>query len=660
MARAQEVVRAALAAGALGGVLWLAGCGGGSSQMQPPPPPPPPQANLITIVVAPPNAVIADAGAGAQAFTATGYYSDGSTQTITASVSWNSSNNSVAKINSAGMASSQALPGGHSAGFTTITATKSGVTGKALLSVVSHTGNGFAGVFTQHNDIARTGQNLNETILTPTVVSQATFGKKFSQPVDGFIFAQPLYVPNVSIGGALHNVVYVATENDSVFAFDADSNAGANANPLWQASMIDTAHGATAGETPVDSNNDIGCTDLIPIVGITSTPVIDPAAGLMYVEAKSKLTNGTFIHRLHLLDITTGNEKAPGPAAITATVAGTGDGGNTITFNPLMHLNRPGLLLVNGVIYLGYASHCDNTPYHGWVFAYDATALTQKGVFNTTPNGGLGGIWMSGSGLASDSQASIFTATGNGVFDTTGTVVDFGDTIFRMSLSSGSLVLADYFTPYDQEFLAANDTDVASGGVLLLPDQPGGHPHELVEVGKEGTIYLVDRDQMTTGNRHYCANCNSDTQIVEELPAAIQGLWSMPAYWNNSVYFWGSGDTLQAYPLSNGMLALNSEATSPFQIGFPGATPSVSSNGTTNGLVWAIDSSSYGPPAQATAGPAVLYAFDATNVGNVLYSSANAANGRDTAGLAVKFSVPTIANGKVYIGTQTELDVYGP
>ena len=646
------------AAAPLAAILWLAGCGSSSSPGGGPPPPPPPSASLISLVVSPQSAAIPDAGMGSQAFTATGYYSDGSTQTITGSVNWNSSNTSVAMINSSGTASSQTLAAGHSAGFTTITATMSGVKGTALLSVVSHTGNGFAGVFTQHNDNGRTGQNTHESVLTPAVVSGATFGKKFSHAVDGFIYAQPLYVPNVSIGGALHNAVYVATEADSVFAFDADSSAGANANPLWQASVIDAAHGATPGEVPVDSNNDVGCTDLIPIVGITSTPVIDPSAGVMYVEAKSKLANGTFIHRLHLLDITTGNEKAPGPVAITASVSGTGDGGATDVFDPLKHLNRPGLLLVNGMVYIGYASHCDLTPYHGWVFAYDAGTLAQKGVFNATPNGGLGGIWMSGTGLAADDQAFLYTVTGNGTFDTSGTVKDFGDSIFKLSLSSGALLLTDSFTPFDQNSLNSGDVDLGSGGVVLLPDQAGARPHLLVQAGKEGTIYLVNRDQMTAGNQHYCANCNSDPQIAEELQSAIGGLWSAPAYWNNTVYFWGVGDSLQQYPLSNGMLAVNSAFSSPFGLNFPGATPSVSSSGTLNGIVWAIDSTAYGPPDQAQAGPAVLYAFDATNVGTMLYNSA--AKPGDTAGNAVKFSVPTIANGKVYIGTQTELDVYGP
>jgi len=642
-------------------LLYLPGCGSSSSPTMPPPPPPPP-ATPTTVVVSPQNASMRDAG-GVQAFRATGYYSDGSMQNLTATATWASTNAGVATI-SAGTATTQSLPAGQSAGFTTITATVSGVRGTAILSVTSHTGNGFAGVFTQHNDNARTGQNLNETVLTPVVVGNtATFGKIFSQPVDGFIYAQPLYVPSVAIAGlGTHNVIYVATEGDTVFAFDADNNAGPNANPLWQASLIAMNHGATAGETTVSSANDIGCTDLVPQVGITSTPVIDPSTNTLYVEAHSKMMNGMFIHRLHALDITSGAEKAGSPVAITATVSGTGDGGTTDMFDPLLHLNRPGLLLANGVVYLGYASHCDIQPYHGWVFAFDAGTLAQKSVFNATPNGAEGGIWQSGAGLAADDQVNIYTATGNGTFDTTGTVVDFGDSILKVSPNSGKLVLTDYFTPFDQNNLNINDGDLDSGGVLLLPDQAGGNPHLLVQAGKEGTIYLVNRDQMTTGNLHYCAGCTSttgDTEIVQELQTAIGGLWSMPAYWNGNLYFWGVGDFLQQYTVSNGRLSVSPVASSSFNLGFPGATPAVSANGTSNAIVWAIDSTQYGFPDQASPGPAVLHAFDATDVANEFYNSTMAAGNRDTAGSAVKFAVPTIANGKVYIGTQTELDVYG-
>ena len=263
-------------------------------------------------------------------------------------------------------------------------------------------------VLTQHYDNSRTGQDTSETILTPSNVNSTQFGKLFAQPIDGQAYAQPLYVPNLLIGNSTHNVVFVATEADSVYAFDADSNSGANANPLWKASLIDTAHGAASGAMPVTSTQ-VGCTDIEPNIGITSTPVIDPASGTMYVEAKS-YEGGNYIHRLHALNITTGAEKSPGPVVITATVNGTGDGssGGKLIFNPLMQHSRPGILLSNGIIYMAFASHCDFSPYHGWVFAYDAATFAQKGVLNTTANGGLGGVWMSGTGLAADSTGNVY------------------------------------------------------------------------------------------------------------------------------------------------------------------------------------------------------------------------------------------------------------
>jgi Bacterial Ig-like domain (group 2) len=608
-------------------------------------------ATLLVIVVSPQNPVVSDAGS-TQSFTATGHYSDGSTQDLTNSSSWTSSNASVAAINSSGSATSQSLPVGQPAGYTSIKATVGTVAGVSILSVTNHTSNasGFAGVFTQHNDNFRTGQNVNETILTPALIkSSTTFGKKFSQAIDGYAYAQPLYVPNVTIGGASHNVVFVATENDSVYAFDADSNGGANANPLWHANLIDTAHGAAAGATPV-SNGQVGCTDLVPKIGITSTPVIDPSTGTMYVETKSS-EGSNFVHRLHALDITTGNEKFSGPMTIAASV---NVPGGTVTFDGQHHLNRPGLLWLNGIIYLAYASHCDITPYHGWLLAYDASTLSQKAAFLTTPeatsNGGLAGFWMSGAGVTADSNANIFITSGNGDFDTSNIPAKLlGDTVMKLFFNGSSVSLVDYFTPYNQGSLDGGDTDLGSGGPLLLPDQSGGTTHELVQVGKSGTIYVLNRDQFTAGNLHYCKTCTSiNTQITQEIQGAVGGLWNMPAYWNNSVYFVGAGDSLKSFSLINGEFPTSASASSGTSIGYPGATPSISSNGNSNGIVWLI---------QSSGGAAVLRAYDPANGLASLYSSGNQSS--DAAGSGVKFSVPTIANGKVYVGTQTDLDVYG-
>jgi hypothetical protein len=521
---------------------------------------------------------------------------------------------------------------------------------------------GQASVLTQHNDIGRTGQNLNETILNTANVNVRQFGRLFNLPVLGQVYAQPLYVPNVTINGKLHNVLIVATEQDRVYAFDADYQAV----PLWEANLVDMAHGASPGEGPVPALSDIGCTDLHPFVGVSSTPAIDPVAGTIYVEAKS-VTGPNYIHRLHALDLTTGNEKSPGPAVITATVDGTGDGSNNgqLTFDGLNQHNRPGLLLQNGSILIGYASHCDYSPYHGWIFSYDAATLAQQSVFVTTPNGGLGGFWMSGAGIAADTDGRIYPASGNGDFDTTNVpATELGDTIMKLGTTGGKLSLQDYFTPSDQSCLASNDTDLGSGGVLVLPDQPGPHPHILVEAGKEGAIYVVNRDQMTANNNHFenSNNCTThDPQILEESASgAIGGMWSMPAYWNNTLYFWGMGDVLRSIPVVNGLPNLNQVTTNSTNIQYPGSTPSISSNGNVagTGILWAIDSSQYGSPGPGP-GPAILYAFDATNISNELWDSAQAPGNRDMAGNAVKFAVPTVVNGKVYVGTSDGVTVYG-
>ena len=517
-------------------------------------------------------------------------------------------------------------------------------------------------VLTQHNDIGRTGQNTSETILTTSNVNVSQFGRLFTLPVKGQIYAQPLYVPNVTINGALHNLLIVVTEREFVYAFDADQPGAA----LWQASMVDVAHGAAKNEHALLSSNTTGCTDMQPYIGITSTPVIDPNSGTIYVEAKSQ-KGSNFFHRLHALDLTTGNEKAPGPVVISATVSGTGDGsqGGMLTFDDLRQLNRPGLLLLNGSIYLAYASHCDSGPYHGWMFAYDAATFAQQSVFVTTPNGGLGGFWMAGSGVAADAGNSIYISSGNGSFDTQHVpATELGDTIIKFGTTSGDLSLLDYFTPSDQACLSNEDADLGSGGVLVLPDQPGTYPHILVAAGKEGAIYVVNRDQMTAGNQHYEGrnSCQTDDpQILEESASgAIGGMWAMPAYWNSTLYFWGAGDNLKSIPLVNGLPDFTHITANSPAIQFPGATPSISSNGNTVGsaILWAIDSSNYGSPGPGP-GPAVLHAFDATNISKELWNSTQAKHNRDRAGNAVKFSVPTIVNGKVYIGTSTVVDVYG-
>jgi Chitobiase/beta-hexosaminidase C-terminal domain len=519
-------------------------------------------------------------------------------------------------------------------------------------------------VLTAHNDIGRTGQNTNETILNTSNVKLGSFGRVFTLPVTGQIYAQPLYVPNVTINGTVHNLIIVATEADLVYAFDADTPGTA----LWMASMVDSTHGAGTGEGPLNESATIGCTDMQPQIGITATPVIDSATQTIYVEAKSAVnTNQSYIHRLHALSLLTGAEKAPGPVVISATVSGMGDGSknNVLPFDNLHQMARPGLLELNGAIYIAYASHCDYGPYHGWVFAYDTATFTQKSLFITDPNGGLGGFWMGGAGIAADQNFNIFLASGNGDFSNTSTPTEYGDSIIKLSTTNSILSATDYFTPSNQSCLDTADTDLGSGGVMLLPNQTGTFPHILVQSGKQGRIYVVNRDApMTTTPAHYnsVANCQVlDPEIIEASNAgAIGGIWGAPAYWNNSIYYWGNGDVLKSIPVTNGLPDFTNVTMGNVRIGFPGPTPSISSNGTTSGtaIVWAIDAHNYGSPGPGP-GPAVLHALDATAVGVELWNSAQDTSGNDTAGNAVKFTVPTIANGKVYIGTSTEVDVYG-
>ena len=419
-------------------------------------------------------------------------------------------------------------------------------------------------------------------------------------------------------------------------------------------------------ETPLNSATTIGCTDMQPLIGITATPVIDPASKTIYVEAKS--TDGlNYFHRLHALDLLTGNEKSPGPIKIAATVSGTGDGSTNgqLVFDSntmsLHQLARPGLLLMNGTIYIAFASHCDFSPYHGWLFAYDAATFTQKSVYVTTPNGGLGGFWMGGTGIAADSSGNIYIPSGNGDFDTTNVPArETGDTLLKLGTTNQILTLLDYFTPENQDDLRNNDSDLGSGGALLLPDQPGSFPHILVQAGKQGRIYVLNRDQMTTNNSHYCSGCTNDPEIIEESASgAAGGMFTSPAYWNNSLFVWGTNDVFKSIPISSGIPDFTHLTGNSQVVNFPGAGLSVSSNGTTTGsaIVWAINATEYGSPGPGP-GPAVLYAYDATNIQTLLYSSSQNAV-RDAAGNAVKFTVPTIANGKVYVGTSTEVDVYG-
>jgi hypothetical protein len=503
-------------------------------------------------------------------------------------------------------------------------------------------------VLTYHNNKQRTGGNTLETTLTPSNVNATQFGKLFSQAVDGFMYAQPLYVPNVNIAGlGTHNVVYVATMNDSVYAFDADSKAGANAYPLWHVSFINPA----GGITPLP-DGDIQCTDPISTkIGIMGTPVIDGVSGTLYVVVRTK-ESGQYFQRLHALDITSGAERFGGPVVIQGSVKGTGIGSKngTITFNPKIQNQRAALLLQSGLVYIGWGSHCDTGPYHGWLMAYDAKLLVQRAVWVTTRNGEEGAIWESGSGPAADATYT-YVAIANGTFDANTGGVDYGQSIVKLNpVSNGVLSVSDYFTPYDGPNLNVGDHDIGSGGALLLPDQTlGPYVHLLVQGDKSGNIYLVNRDKMG----HF--NPQDNSLIVQYLPGAVTGMWNSPTWWNDRVYFGGGGDYLKSFSFNTKTAQLSTIPTSETanKFGYPGTTASVSSNLSSNAILWALDNSSF----KLTTG-AVLYAYDATNLGTVLYSS-NQYPLRDNPGPAVKFTVPVIANGKVYVGTRTRLSVYG-
>ena len=521
---------------------------------------------------------------------------------------------------------------------------------------------GQTNVVTQHNDIARTGQNLTETTLTPAVVSSGGFGKLYSVNVDGRVFGQPLYVSNVAVNGAGHSVVYVATSHDSVYALEA----AANGAVLWQASLLDAAHGAAAGAIP-DPQSDTGCGDVDNSeYGVMGTPVIDPVAGTLYVV--SLTYEGSYpIQRLHALDIATGAEKPGSPVVIAASVAGTGSGSSNgvIAFDPKWENQRAGLLLVNGTVYIGWGSHCDSGPWHGWIIGYNATSLARTFTFMASPNGAAAGVWQSGMGLAADNGGGtsgtatprLFAATGNGNFDSNG---DWGESVLNLNLASGATTLVtDSFTPSNQAQLTAADEDLGSAGPILLPNAVGTaqHPHLALELSKAGVMYLLDRDKL--------GGFNSTDRVLQEVTFGAYefGIWGGPAYFNNNIYFWSADGNMQQYSLANGVLSNAPTAvnaiTSPGTGGgyysgtFLGATPSISANGGSNGIVWVDDTvRDQGGPIQ------YLYAFDAQNVANTLWSSQQNPS-RDGAGGSQKFAVPTIADGRVFLAGQNQLNVYG-
>ncbi|MFZ0306134.1 MAG: hypothetical protein WAL75_25850 [Terracidiphilus sp.] len=532
------------------------------------------------------------------------------------------------------------------------------------------------GIGTVHYDLYRDGANTKEYVLTPSFVTSGNFGKLFSCTVDGAIYAEPLWVPQLTIGGAKHNVVFVATQHDSLYAFDADTNSSPCA-PLWKVSLIDTAHGGQSGETPVLSYGPNalvgGGGDIAPEVGVTGTPVIDlstnPSTPTLYVVSKSvDSTQTNFYQRLHAIDVTSGSEKFSGPATIAGTYPGTGDGGSTTTFVAQQQNQRPGLALANGTVYISWSSHEDNPPYYGWVMGYNAATLARKYVLNVTPNVRWGGIWMNGDAPAVDADGNLYLLTGNGTFDGDSLSApnnDFGDSVLKLEPALNESL---YFTPSDQLMDDQDDNDLGSGGATLI-DLPanGNNPTQLVAGGgKDGYIYLLDRTNLGgLGDANAWQRMNWGA-----------GIFASVAYWNNTLYMSGIYGDMQAFALDPQKAMIYpttpiSSSSTYFQ--FPGSSPVVSSMpDNSNGIVWALDQTNYCTPQSPGCGPVVLHAYQAGDLGNELWNSST--NSADTAGFPVKFTLPTVANGHVYIGTRGnntggaenstsipgELDVYGP
>jgi len=499
-----------------------------------------------------------------------------------------------------------------------------------------------AQVTTSQYDNFRTGATLREKILTPQNVNAEHFGKLGAFKVDGPVYAQPLFIPSVEIPNrGTHDVLYVATEHDSVYAFDANRPDDA---PLWQVSLLDKSRGEV-----VPSEDNVQCPFIRPEVGITSTPVIDIKTGTLYVLARTRIRHAVgddeFFQQLHALAITTGVEKFGGPRLITASVPGSGAGSSKgqVAFDPLKENPRAALTLANHMVYIAWASSCDVDPYHGWVMSYDPQTLAQKAVLNVNPDGKEAGIWLSDTGPAVDADGNLFVPTGNGTFDAGFGGRDYGDSVLK--LDGSTLAIRDYFTPNEQQRISDADSDVGSSGPTLLPDQPGPHRHLLLQPTKDSTIYVIDRDNMGKYRR--------DTDALVQLIHMHGGGFGATAYWNGRVYFAASDDPLREYEVKNGRLTLSASSTTKFAN--PGATPSVSADGAKNGIVWAISTKTWNGPDNK---PAVLYAFDAANLGAPLYTSEQNSQ-RDRAAMATRFVIPMVVHGRVYFGTRSEVEVYG-
>lgn len=607
----------------------------------PPPPPTPPPPTAPAILIQPVNQSVLSGQSATFRVSANG--------SAPLSYQWQKNGTPIGGANAASYTTPAESSSDNGALFAVIVTNSAGTaTSSSALLTVSVSAPG-TDVVTYKNDRARTGQNLTEKLLTPANVAVATFGQLRFLGTDGKVDAQPLYLSALNVGGVPHNVVFVATENDSVYAFDADTG-----TQLWRVSLI------PAGET---ASGPLNCDQVAPTIGVTSTPVIDRSAGAhgtIYVVAMTQGSGGgTYHQRLHALDVTTGAELLAGPTEIAASYTASS---GTLSFDPQQYAERAALLLLNGTIYTAWTSHCDNKFYTGWLIAYSQSTLAQTAVLNLAPNSaGLGpAIWMSGGGPAADSAGNIYLLTANGAFEETlnssgfPNMGDFGDSFVKLSTAGGGLNVVDYFSPSVTTFLSNNDLDLGSGGILLLPDltDAGGTlRHLAVGAGKDGNLYVVNRDSLG----HFSTSSNNIWQQLTGVLGNVLagggsgGVWSTPAYFNGSLYYGPASGQLTAFSIANARLSTAPSSVSAWNFTYPGTSPAISANGTTNGIVWAHMNSN----------PAVLYAFDATNLGNMLYNSSQAAGGRDQFGAGNKFITPMIADGKVFVGATNGVAVFG-
>jgi outer membrane protein assembly factor BamB len=614
----------------------LVACGGNGAHVAAPAPSPVPTPAAPTITVQPSDQSVAAGQPATFTVSATG--------AAPLSYQWQKNAAPIVGATASTYTTPATVPGDSGSSFAVVVSNADGsaTSRGAQLLVASGAKPPGTDVLTYKNDLSRTGQNLSESTLTPANVTAASFGLLRNLAVDGKVDAQPLYVSQLDVSGSQHNVVFVATEHDSVYAFDADTG-----SVLWQKSLL------AAGETLSDTH---GCSQVIPEIGITATPVIDRSAGAhgtLYLVAMSKDAASAYHQRLHALDLVSGAELLNGPAEIAATYPSAG--GGTTTFTPGQYEERAALLLLNGTVYTNWTSHCDDSPYFGWIIAYSASTLARSAVLNVAPNGGGAGpaIWMSGGGPAADSSGNIYLLTANGAFETALDANgfpkngDFGNSFLKLSATGGSLSVTDYFAMYNEVAESAADQDLGSGGAMLLPDMTDANntlKHLVIGAGKDGNLYVVDRDAMGK------FNASGNSQIWQQLSGALPGgVFSTPAYFNATVYYGDVGDTLKAFTITGAKLAAAPQSQSATLFAYPGTAPAVSANGTSSAIVWAHENSN----------PAVLHAFDAGNLQHELYNSNQAAANRDHFGAGNKFITPTIADGKVFVGTTNSVAVFG-